>query len=426
MVQNHFLMKKDAKEKKDKRIIEAINHSLKIAFNSKLYKNKFRKLLSVSKLKGIHEIPLTTKKDLRDSYPYGNLAIDFSKVIEMHTSSGTTGKPTLSFYTKKDLEMGSKAISKAWVNFGINNKSRVQFMMSYGLFSGAMLNTYAIQSLGAFVLPSGIQPTAKQVQLLQEFDIDTMVATPSYYLHLYDYLIQNNIPIKSLKLKRGIAAGEVYSDEMKKKISELFCIKIYDHYGLCEVNTGIVYECKKCGGMAVLDDYVYPEIIDPINGELLKERQNGELVLTSLHKEASPIIRYRTGDVTSIKTFFSKCSNCYGSVILDRIKARCDSTIFYKGLKLEPFELRDMIILFMGDKMYNRIKIQIYDDLFKNKPKILLSLKSCENNKSILCSLQDYLKEKTGATFLIEEVPYSYFGDITSTKEKIVEYVDKK
>ncbi len=419
-------MKEKAKEAKDRQTVKAINSTLRIAFLSKLYRTKFKILPKISKLSGIQQIPLTTKNDLRKSYPYGNLATDFSKVIEMHTSSGTTGRPTLSFYTKKDLEEGPKAISIAWANFGINNKSRVQFMMSYGLFSGAMLNTYAIQSLGAFVLPSGIQPTAKQVQLLQEFGIDTMVATPSYYLHLYDHLIQNNIPIKSLKLKRGIVAGEVYSDKMKKKISELFCIKVFDHYGLCEVNTGIIYECKTCGGMAVLDEYVYPEIINPTNGKILKEGQEGELVLTSLHKEASPIIRYRTGDITSIKTFFSKCPNCYGSVILERIKARCDSTIFYKGLKLEPFELRDEIVLFTGDKMYNRIKIQISEDLFKEKPKILLSLKSSTNNKSILRALQNHLREKTGVTFLIEEVPYSYFGDVTSTKEKIVEYVDKK
>ncbi len=419
-------MKKRTKEEKERHTVKAINSTFKIAFLSKLYKTKFKTLPKISRLSDIQQIPLTTKKDLRESYPYGNLATDFSKVIEMHTSSGTTGKPTLSLFTQKDLEEGSKAISIAWANFGINNKSRVQFMMSYGLFSGAMLNTYAIQSLGAFVLPSGIQPTAKQIQLLQEFEIDTMVATPSYYLHLYDYLIQNNISTKSLKLKRGIVAGEVYSDEMKKKISELFCIRVYDHYGLCEVNTGIIYECKTCGGMAVLDKYVYPEIINPTTKEILKEGQEGELVLTSLHKEASPIIRYRTGDVTSVKTFFSKCTNCYGSVILERIKARCDSTIFYKGLKLEPFELRDEVVLFMGDKMYNRIKIQIYEDLFKDKPKILLSLKSGVNSKSILCTLQNHLKEKTGVTFLVEEVPYSYFGDITSTKEKIVEYVDKK
>lgn len=417
-------MRNIKREEKNTQTIKAINSTLDTAFLSKLYKAKFKNLPFITNLSDIQNIPFTTKKELRDSYPYGTLATDFLNVVEMHTSSGTTGRPTLSFYTKKDLEEGSDAIAKSWVNFGIDNKSRVQFMMSYGLFSGAMLNTYAIQSLGAFVLPAGIQSRAKQAQLLQDFDIDTIVATPSYYLHLYDYFVQNNIPIKNLKLKKGIAAGEVYSDEMKDKISELFSIKVYDHYGLCEVNTGIVYECNSCGGMAVLDEYVYPEIVGIVNGKILSKGQTGELVLTSLHKEASPIIRYRTGDMTSVKTFFSECNECYGRIILNRIKSRCDSTIFYKGIKLEPFELRDTIVLFMGDKMYNRIKIQIYKNLFEQQPKIFLALKP-NIDKSILFSLLNYLREKTGVTFVIEDVPYSYFGDVNITKEKIVEYVDK-
>ncbi len=419
MVQNCSQWKMINKKEKDRQIIKAINSILKVAFRSRLYGAKFKTIPQIVSSSDIQKIPFTTKKDLRDFYPYGNLAADFSKVVEVHTSSGTTGKPALSFYTKRDLKKGSEVIARAWRNFGINDKSRVQFIMSYGLFSGAMLNTYAIQILGAFVLPAGIQSTMKQVQLLQEFEIDTIVATPSYFLYLYDYLVQNKISIKKLKLKRGIAAGEIYSDEIKKKISDLFSIKIYDHYGLCEVNTGIIYECQKCGDMVVIDDYVYPEIVDLTTGKVLPEGQIGELVLTSLQKEASPIIRYKTGDVSSIKTYFSNCSRCYGHVLIGRIKSRCDSVVFYKGIKLEPFELRDMIVLFMKDKIYNRIKIKIYKDVFLKKPKIILSLKY--NNKLILCSLQKYLKKKTGITFIIENVPYSYFKDITSTKEKIID-----
>lgn len=415
-------MKITNKEEKNKQAVKAINSAIKIALLSKLYQSKFKTEIVLPTLAKIKDVPFTTKQDLRDWYPYGNLATDFVGVIEMHMTSGTTGKPTLSFYTKKDLDKGSAAIARAWANFGIDKDSRVQFMMSYGLFSGAPLNTYAIQSLGAFVLPAGIQSTAKQVQLLQDFNIDTMVATPSYYLHLYDYLTQNNIPVKNLKLKRGIAAGEAYSDKIKNKIADLFSIKIYDHYGLCEVNTGIIYECKSCGGMAVLDEYVYAEIVDPATGKVLPEGQTGELVLTSLDKEASPIIRYRTGDMTSVRSHFSECKSCYGAVVLERIKLRYDSTIFYKGIKLEPFELRDMIICFVGDSMFNSVRIQIHENIFQEPPKILIALKS-EANRLILTTLQDHLKERTGVTFIIEEVPYSYFGEFTLTKDKIVEYV---
>jgi len=415
-------MKRINKAEKNKRTVKAINATLKIAFLSELYKSKFKTLPFISDLSEIQHLSFTTKQNLRDYYPYGNLATNFSNVIEMHMTSGTTGKPVLSFYTKKDLEEGSKAIAHAWVSFGINKKSRVQFMMSYGLFSGAPLNTYAIQSLGAFVLPAGIQSTSKQVQLLQDFNIDTIVATPSYYLHLYDYISQNNISIKDLKLKIGIVAGEPCSNEMRDKISDLFSIKVYNHYGLCEVNTGIIYECKSCGSMVVLDKYIYAEVIDPVSEEVLSEGQMGELVLTSLCKEASPIIRYRTGDMTSIKTFFSKCTECYGSTLLEKIMSRYDSTIFYKGIKLDPFELRDIIICFMGNKIYNRIRIQIHDNSFQEKPKIIIALKK-NTDKSILSKLKIYLQEKTMVDFTIKKVPYSYFEDFTSTKDKIVEYV---
>lgn len=410
------------KHEKEICTLALLNKTMAVAARSKLYREKFKRVMPLHSLSGFADIPFTTKQQLRDWYPYGNLATDFTNVVEMHMTSGTTGKPTLSFYTKKDLEIGSAAIANAWKNFGINKTSRVQFMMSYGLFSGASLNTYAIQSLGAFVLPAGIQSASKQIQLLQDFQIDTIVATPSYYLYLYDYLQQNSISLKDLNLKRGIAAGEAYSDEMKKKISSLFSMPIYDHYGLCEVNTGIIYECKQCGGMAVLDEYVYPEVINPTNCNLLTEGQTGELVLTSLDKEASPIIRYRTGDMTSVKTFFSECLECYGSVILDRIKLRYDSTIFYKGVKLEPFELRDMIICFVGEKMHNRVRIRVNKNPFLEHPKILLSLK-LESGRDVLDELKKYLKEKTGVTFEIQEVPYPYFGDFNATKDKIVEYV---
>lgn len=410
------------KGSKDKQLLLAIISNIKTACLSKLYQLKLGNYPVLSDLSDVENIPFTTKQDLRDWYPYGNLATDFTNIIEMHTTSGTTGKPTLSFYTKRDLEEGSKEIAKAWKNFGIDKNCRVQFMMGYGLFSGATLNTYAIQSLGAFVLPAGVQSTVKQVQMLQDFDIDTMVATPSYYLHLYDYLVQNNIPIKSLKLKRGIAAGEAYSDDLKKKIADLFSMKIYDHYGLCEVNTGIIYECKSCSGMVVLDEYVYSEVIDPETGKILPDGQLGELVLTSLRKEASPVIRYRTGDMTSIRTRFSECKECSGSTVVERIRLRYDSTIFYKGIKIEPFELRDMIICFLGDSMYNRVRIQVRENTFQEQPKIFIALKP-DINRSILNKLKEHLKERTSVTFIVEEVPYSYFGEFTSTKDKIVEYI---
>ena len=246
--------------------------------------------------------------------------------------------------------------------------------MSYGLFSGAMLNTYAIQELEAFVLPASILPTVKQLELMRDFKIDTVVSTPGYLLYLYKYMREHNINRKNLNLKRAIAAGEIYSDLLRSEIEQKLDIKVYDHYGLCEVNTGIAYECEKRDGLHILDDYVIPEIVDINTGTIMPNGKYGELVLTSLKKEASPIIRYRTGDITCIKKEKCKCGN--KEVRIDRIKARIDDLLFIKGIKINPHELKDFILEDMSDKLYaSDMKILVKKNTTNYRPCIKLSFK---------------------------------------------------
>src|SRR3989344_4648808 len=212
---------------KNRTQLNLLNKTLNIARNSKFYKSKLQGFpLELKNILELQNFPFTTKKELRDCYPFGALAVPINDVVELHTSSGTTGKAALSFLTKEDLKNSSKAIAKAWKCFGITKSSRVQFMMSYGLFSGATLNTYAIQELGGFVVPAGIQSAEKQ------------------------------IPLEQFSLKCGIMAGEIYSDKVRSEIERKFKIKIFDHYGLCEVNTGIAYECELRTGLHFLHNYV--------------------------------------------------------------------------------------------------------------------------------------------------------------------------
>jgi len=404
--------------------LELLNNTIKQARNSKLYKFKLSKC--PNKLKDLSELqnfPLTTKKELRDCFPFGSLAVPIEKIVEVHTSSGTTGQASLSYYTKEDLKEGSKAVSKAWQCFGINEKSRVQFMMSYGLFSGASLNTYAIQELGGLVIPSGIQSAEKQIQMLIDFKIDTIVATPGYYFYLFDYLSDKKIRPEKLFLKRGIAAGEIYSDNVREEIERKFKIRIFDHYGLCEVYTGIAYECEFKKGLHILDDYVIAEIIDPKNGQVLPPGSEGELVLTSLRKEASPVIRYRTGDITSLKT--DKCPCGRGSVRIDRIKRRADDLFFVKGIKIDPHELQDLMLETAKGSIYRDIQIKV-DNKFQNlRPEILVSLKD-PTNTELLDLIQKSLKNKTLLTFDVKHVEKDFFQRSHSNKIKLVEYVDKK
>ncbi len=405
---------------KSKIQLHFLNKTLSDARKSLLYRKKLKKF--PQKLKSISELanlPLTTKKDLRDHYPFASLAVPIKDVVEVHTSSGTTGRATLSYLTKDDLETGSAAISESWKCFGITEKSRVQFMMSYGLFSGAPLNTYAIQKLGALVIPAGIQSAEKQVRMLIDFKVDTIVATPGYYFYLYDYLMENKISLKKLSLKRGIAAGEIYSEDVRKKIESKLNIEIFDHYGLCEVNTGIAYECKYRNGLHFLDEYVFPEIIDPATGEVLPPGREGELVLTSLRKKASPLIRYRTGDITSIKKGQCRCGR--NSIRIERIKRKVDDVFFIKGIKICPHELKEHIFQVTGDKIYNDIKIILKDDYNKSRPEILVTLKNM-SDEGLLTILKKSLKDRTLLIFDIKHINRDYFQRGYNNKVKFVEH----
>jgi phenylacetate-CoA ligase len=387
-------------------------------YNLKLnaYKTQLRDTIDLQKL------PFTTKKELRELYPFGCLAVPLRSVVEMHTSSGTTGKAVLSYFTKSDLDISSESISKAWQCFGINNNSRVQFMMSYGLFSGAAINTYAIQKLGGFVVPAGIQSAEKQIQMMIDFKIDTIVGTPGYYLYLFDYLSEKNISPKKLFLKRGIMAGEIYSDELRAEIEQKFNIKIFDHYGLCEVNTGIAYECKYKNGLHILDEYVFPEIINPKNGKVLPYGSEGELVLTTLKKKASPVIRYRTGDITSLKKGVCSCGR--NSTRINRIKKRVDDLIFFKGIKIDPYELKEYIVKIAGNYIYSDIKIIVKNN-FKEQLEILISLKD-QSNIKFLDFIKKSLKDKILLVCDVKHVSRDYFKREEYNKVKFVEYVDKK
>lgn len=404
-------------------ILKNLNKTLSIAKRSLLYSKKLKGFLKrIKNINDLSKLPLTTKEELRDCYPFGNIAVPFKEIIEVHTSSGTTGKSVLSFFTKKDIKIGSREISKAWKCFGIGKDSRVQFAMSYGLFSGAMLNSYAIQELGGFILPAGIQPAARQIRLMIDFQIDTLVATPGYYLYLYDYSEQNKISLKKLFLKRGIAAGEIYSDKIREEIEHKFKIKIFDHYGLCEVNTGIAYECAFRNGLHLLDNYVIAEIINPETGEVLPMETEGELVLTSLKKEASPIIRYRTGDITSM--YKGKCPCGRNTIRIGRIKRRMDDLIFIKGIKIDPYELKEYILKIARDHVYSDIKIRIMKDSRNKTPEILVSLRNPSDIK-FLEQIKKALKEETLLRFDVNHVNRSYFRREENNKVKFVEYVDK-
>jgi phenylacetate-CoA ligase len=279
------------------------------------------------------KIPFTTKEDLLASELYENLCVPKKELAEVHSSSGTSAKPSYSFLTKKDIQESSKYLARTWYMQGVRKESTFAMLASYGMFSAGLLNHYAIREIGAFIIPVGGSSALKTLDILREFSVDSCAAVASYYPYLIALARENNIRPNDLKLRYIIAGGEPFSENQRCYVEKEFNATMYDQYGLCEINTGLAGECAEKNGLHILADYVYPEIVHPASGEVLGEDHEGELVLTTFHKEASPLVRYRTGDITSISCKPCPCGRTMPRI--SRIKRRATDTLFYKGIKIE-------------------------------------------------------------------------------------------
>lgn len=406
-------------------MINKLQKSFTAAIGSIFYKSKFDSIDSPKSMEDFEKLAYTTKAELRSlESPYDLLAIDESNIVQVNTTSGTTGSPTFSLYSSEDLKNGSREVAKAWQAFGITEKSRVQFIMSYGLFSGASHNTLALQSLGAFVIPVGIQSLTRELRFIEQFKPDTLVGTPSFFMHLFTTLReQGNLAIlNNWSVKRVIAAGEIYSNEYREMLERYLKVKVHDHYGICEIYSGFAYECDCRSGLHVVDGLVYPEIIDPESGVLLADGEVGELVLTSLHKEATPIIRYRTGDITRryLSNVACTCEQQHKTkYMIDRIHRRVDDLIFVRGLKFDPHQLRDLILKKFGEHIHSDIQFETSKELDFERPHVYVSLRSGESVDHLEL-IRITLQDETLIQFTISHVTLEYFMRNSENKVKIV------
>jgi phenylacetate-CoA ligase len=384
------------KDKIERVQLRKFNKLLKICKKSELYK-KVHLPSKISSLEEIKNIPLTTKDQLRNCYPYGSLTLPLSKVIEVHTSSGTTGKPVLIFLTKKDLEISNKVLARTWFCNGIRKEDIFMMMGDYGLFTGGLLNHYALTYLGAMVIPMGVSSTEKQIKFLKDFKVTSMAGIVSHYFRILEKFKELKVNSKELNLKIAIGAGEPYSEEIRTHFENEFGCKFMDQYGLAEINTGLAGECKYKCGLHVPWDYVYPEIINPNTEEILPEGEMGELVLTTLDREANPFIRYRTGDITSIT--YKKCKCGRTTPRISRIKGRVDDILFVKGIKLYPSAIESVLW-----KMKDLVKPEgwrLKIERIKGLEELTLIVEPKSFNKDIEEKIACKLKEELGIRFNI-------------------------
>nr|WP_307992663.1 phenylacetate--CoA ligase [uncultured Niameybacter sp.] len=326
------------------RLITTVN---RVYNNVAFYRNKMKEMgLEPGDINGIedlHKLPFTTKQDLRDHYPYGLFAAPMEEVVRIHASSGTTGQPTVVGYTRNDIEMWSNMMARSFTAMGVTKKDIVQVGYGYGLFTGGLGAHYGAERLGAAVIPISGGNTKKQIQLLQEFGSTVIACTPSYILYIGETMKNMGIDPRSTKLHTGIFGAEPWTEEMREQIESMFGINAMDIYGLSEVmGPGVSFECVARKGMHINDDHFVPEIIDSNTLQILPEGEQGELVFTMISKEALPLLRYRTRDITRLHT--GKCDCGRTLTRMEKVTGRSDDMLIIRGVNVFPSQIESVLL----------------------------------------------------------------------------------
>ncbi len=377
---------------KDLQLERLKNTLLHVYSNNPFYKAKFdaagfnpEKFKVLSDLKNV---PFLEKQEMRDNYPYGLFAVPMRDVIRLHSSSGTTGNATVVGYTKNDIQVWAEVCARTLNSAGATEEDIVQVAYGYGLFTGGLGLHYGTEYLGATAIPISSGNTEKQLMLMKDLKTTVLACTPSYALNIADYA-QKNIPsfnFKNLSLRLGVFGAEPWTNEMRKEIETRMGIDAYDIYGLSEViGPGVSCECNQKNGLHVFEDHFYVEIIDPVTGEVLPEGEKGEIVYTSLTKECSPVIRYRSKDITRIFRDSCKCGRTL--IKMDKVSGRSDDMMIIRGVNVFPSQIEAVLISVEGTAPHYQIiidrqgtmddievRVEVSENIFSDELKVMTNL----------------------------------------------------
>ncbi|MER7315230.1 MULTISPECIES: phenylacetate--CoA ligase PaaK [Streptomyces] len=292
-------------------------------------------------LADLSRFPFTVKGDLRDNYPFGMFAVPEDRIRRIHASSGTTGRPTVVGYTQRDLDTWADVVARSLRAAGARPGQKVHVAYGYGLFTGGLGAHYGAERLGCTVIPASGGMTARQVQLIQDFRPEIIMITPTYMLTLLDEFERQGIDPRSTSLRTGVFGAEPWTEEMRKEIEDRFAIDAVDIYGLSEVmGPGVAQECVETkDGLHIWEDHFYPEVVDPFTGEVQPDGEEGELVFTSLTKEAMPVIRYRTRDLTRLLPGTARTFRR-----MEKVTGRSDDMVILRGVNLFPTQIEEIVL----------------------------------------------------------------------------------
>lgn len=301
---------------------------------------------SIQSLDDLKKIPFTTKEDLRNHYPFGFVAIPLEKCVRLHSSSGTTGNPTVVLHSQKDLDNWANQVARCMYMVGVRNTDVFQNTSGYGMFTGGLGFQYGAEKLGCLTVPAAAGNTKRQMKFITDFNTTTIHAIPSYAIRLADAFYEAGYdPKKDTSLKTLLIGAEPHSEEQRKRIEELLGVKAYNCFGMSEMNgPGVAFECPEQNGLHIWEDYVIAEIIDPVTLEPVPEGEVGELVLTTLKREAMPLLRYRTRDLTRFIPGTCACGRTHKRI--DRFKGRSDDMMILKGVNIFPIQIEKILMQF--------------------------------------------------------------------------------
>ena len=403
--------------------LQRMKWSVRHAYNNvPFYKQKFDSVgVHPDHLVGLEDIkkfPLTTKQDLRDNYPFGMFAVPRSEVSRVHASSGTTGKPTVVGYTKNDLDVWAKVMARSMRASGTKKGDLVHIAYGYGLFTGGLGAHYGAEELGCTVVPVSGGMTARQVTLIEDFKPSTIMVTPSYVLNILDEFRKRGLDPRECSLDVGIFGAEPWTNAMRREIEDAFDMHAVDIYGLSEVmGPGVANECVETkDGLHIWEDHFYPEIVDPSSGNSLPDGQSGELLFTSLTKEAFPLIRYRTRDLTTLRPGTARSMRR-----MDKVTGRSDDMIILRGVNVFPTQIEEQILSVNGLAPHFQLELTKSGRL----DEMTVHVEKLEgyNEPDLGLVLTSKIKDIIGVTAKVE---VKKIGEIPRSEGKAVRIVDNR
>ena len=328
----------------------------KIPYYKKSFDAAKVKPSDIKTLKDLTKLPFTSKDDLRSAYPFGMFAVPHEEILEIHTSSGTTGRPVVVGYTASDIELWSEVMARALSMAGTTNKDWVQNAYGYGLFTGGLGVHYGARKIGANIVPISAGNTKRQLEIIKDFGTTVLTCTPSYTLFLAEVAEEEGIDLKKCKLRAGVFGAEMWTEKMREEIEKRLHLSALNIYGLTEIiGPGVAQECMEKSGLHLQEDHFFPEVISPETLTPMEEGKKGELVLTTLTREGTPMIRFRTKDITALRYGLCKCGRT--TVKMDRITGRSDDMMKIRGVIVFPSQIEKALLEIPGIEPHYKIII---------------------------------------------------------------------